>query len=155
MGALSLAWIGLGRELTRAPGVSLGELRIVGALWCLPLLLAPAVFTRDLYSYFAQGTILHVGLSPYHNPPIVLGQLGHQRVLDAVSPFWRHTTAPYGPLFLGLVSVLVGVIGSNLIAAVVILRLVEVAAGALLLSPYLGLLGRSEPTRPRRCGLPA
>lgn len=149
VGALSLAWLGLGRELTRRPRPSLNQLRLVGLAWCLPLMLAPAVFSRDLYSYLAQGTILHLGFSPYHNAPIVLAHLGHQRVLDAVSPFWRHTTAPYGPLFLGLVSLMVGVIGSNLIAAVIILRLVEVGA-AIVLAYFVPRLARALGADPAR-----
>lgn len=123
MGALSLAWLGLGRSLERA---SLGELRLIGALWCLPLLLAPALFSRDVYSYLAQGALLHLGLSPYHNVPAVLGRLGHQQLLGAVSPFWRHTTAPYGPLFLGLVSLVAT--RASLVAGILILRLATVAA---------------------------
>ena len=85
-----------------------------------------------MYSYLAQGTILHLGLDPYHVAPIVLGRLGHAQVLRAVSPFWRHTTAPYGPLFLGLVSVIAGITGSHLVAGILLVRLLEVVGVGLL-----------------------
>ena len=92
------------------------------ALWIAPLALAPPLFSRDLYSYLAQGTLLHLGHSPYHVAPVALAGLGHGHVLDAVSPFWRHTTAPYGPLFLELVSLVVGITGRHLIAGVLLAR---------------------------------
>jgi alpha-1,6-mannosyltransferase len=49
-----------------------------------------------------------------------------------VSPFWRHTTAPYGPLFLGVMSAIVTVTGSHLTAGVLVIRAVELAAVLLL-----------------------
>jgi alpha-1,6-mannosyltransferase len=138
MAVLSIAWLGLGRDL--AP---LRALWLVGAVWCLPLLVAPALFSRDVYSYLAQGTILHLGLSPYHHAPAALGP---GRLLSAVDPFWRHTTAPYGPLFLGLASPLAG---ANLIVSVVLLRLLEVAAVVLLgyLVPRLARTLGADPAR--------
>jgi hypothetical protein len=155
MGALAVAWLGLGRDWrglgrdsrglgrdsrgpgrdsrglgrdSRGPGrdSSLHRLWLIAAAWCLPLLVAPALFSRDVYSYLAQGTILHLGLSPYQHAPAVLG---HGPVLGAVDPFWRHTTAPYGPVFLGLVSL---VAGASPTFAVVVLRLLEVAGVGLL-----------------------
>jgi hypothetical protein len=89
------------------------------------------MFSRDVYSYLAQGTILHLGHNPYHVAPAALGRLGHQHVLDAVSPFWRHTTAPYGPLFLELVSAIVGITGQHLIGAVLLCKLLDVIGVAL------------------------
>ncbi len=143
MAAVALAWLGLGRGLER---VSLAELRAIGALWCAPLLLAPALFSRDVYSYLAQGAILHLGLSPYHHAPAVLGQLGHGHLLSAVSPFWRLTTAPYGPLFLAPVSLLAN---AGLHLSVVLLRLAEVVAVALLayLAPRLARALGGDPAR--------
>ncbi len=110
--ALTVAWLGLGRR-AQVDVLRPRTLWIVGALWALPLFLAAPVFSRDVYSYLAQGTILHLGHNPYHDQPVILGQLGHQHVLAAVDPFWQHTTAPYGPLFLELVSWIVGATGSH------------------------------------------
>lgn len=146
---LSVAWLGLGTRLAPCRGVRPFELWAVGALWCLPLVLGPALFSRDVYSYLAQGEIVHLGLSPYRDAPIVLSHLGHAHLLDAVSPFWRRTTAPYGPLFLALVSLVVTVSGSNLILGVLLLRVVELA-GIVLLAVFVprlaGPLG-ADPSR--------
>lgn len=92
--ALFAAWLGLAR---RAPWH-------VGLLWCVPLLLTAPLFSQDAYSYLGQGTLVHLGLDPYTQTPAVLAQHGQTHVLNAISPFWRHTTAPYGPLFLWIVS---------------------------------------------------
>jgi alpha-1,6-mannosyltransferase len=148
MGALSGAWLGMGRCLRGARRPTLAELRLLAVAWCLPLLLAPALFSHDVYSYLAQGTILHLGLSPYHHAPAILGGLGHQHLLTAVSPFWRHTTAPYGPLFLGLVSLVAGT-GSSLVAGVVLLRVLELVGVALLayLVPRLARALGADPAR--------
>src|SRR6202042_3816823 len=96
----------------------------------------------DVYSYLAQGTILHVGLNPYHDTPAVLAAHGGGHVLNAVSPFWRHTTAPYGPLFLGAVSVIVAITGSHLIAGVLLIRALELV-GLVLLAVYVPRLAQS------------
>jgi alpha-1,6-mannosyltransferase len=147
--ALSVAWLGLGRVLARPGGVRPLQLWIVGALWLLPLALGPALFSHDVYSYLAQGTILHLGLSPYHETPSVLGQLGHAHVLAAVSPFWRHTTAPYGPLFLALISLIASISGSNLILGVLLIRLL-LLAGIALLVVFVPRLARVLGTDPSR-----
>ena len=147
--ALSGAWLGLGRVLDRAGGVRQFELWIVGVLWLTPLAVGPALFSRDVYSYLAQGTILHLGLSPYHDTPVVLGHLGHAHLLQAVFPFWRHTTAPYGPLFLALISLIVSITGSHLIAGVLLVR-ITLLAGIGLLAVFIPRLARALGADPVR-----
>jgi hypothetical protein len=144
MAVLCAAWLALGRVMP-----SRRALVWIAAAWMLPLALAPPLFSRDLYSYLAQGLILHLGLSPYHTTPAALGGLGHQHVLDAVSPFWRHTTAPYGPLFLWLLSLVTAIAGSHLVAGVLLARALELV-GAALLAIYLPALARSMGTDTRR-----
>jgi hypothetical protein len=144
MAVLSGAWLGLGTAL---PGRR--AILAIAVAWALPLLLAPPLFSRDVYSYLAQGTILHLGHNPYRSAPQLLATLGRPHVLAAVSPFWRGTTAPYGPLFLGLVSVIVGVIGSNLVLGVIVIRLVE-CSGLVLLAVFVPWLTRQLGTDARR-----
>jgi hypothetical protein len=149
MGALSAAWLGLGRVLAGPRGVRQVELWIIGALWLVPLALGPALFSRDVYSYLAQGTILHLGLSPYHDAPVVLGHLGHAHLLQAVSPFWRHTTAPYGPLFLALISLIASISGSNLIVGVLLVR-ITLLLGIVLLVVFIPRLAAALGADPVR-----
>ena len=132
MAALAVAWLGI--ALSTGAGGSLSRRRatLIGLVWVVPLALAPPLFSRDVYSYLAQGTILHLGHDPYNQPPVVLARLGRGHTLAAVSPFWRHTTAPYGPLFLELVSLIVGICGSHLIAGVLLCRVLDLIGLALL-----------------------
>jgi hypothetical protein len=143
MAAVVLAWVLLG-ALGRAATMRPQELWLIAGLWALPLALGAPLFSHDVYSYLAQGTIAHAGLNPYHRPPTVLAHLGHGHVLSAVSPFWRHTTAPYGPLFVALVGLLVGVTGSHLIAGALAVRGLELIG--------LGLLAMAVARLARRFG---
>jgi hypothetical protein len=149
LAALCLAWLGLGRRLSRSPGTKPWQLALIGALWCLPLVFGPALFSHDVYSYMAQGEILHLGLNPYHHAPDVLARFGHPHLLATVSPFWRTTTSPYGPLFLGLASLIAAVVGSHLILGVILMRLLEVA-GVVLLALFVPRLARAVGTDPAR-----
>jgi alpha-1,6-mannosyltransferase len=147
--ALCVAWLGWGYSLRRSPDVSLKALWIVGAAWCLPFLLGPPLFSRDVYSYIAQGTLVHLGHSPYHDLPTALAHLGKRHVLDGVDPFWRKTTAPYGPLFLGAVSPIVGVSGTHLALGVMLVRLFDVV-GIVILAIFVPRLARALGGEPRR-----
>jgi len=144
MAVLCGAWLALGRAVP-----SRRALLTIAAAWMAPLALAPPLFSRDVYSYLAQGLILHLGHSPYHTAPAALAGLGHRHVLDAVSPFWSHTTAPYGPLFLGLVSLITAAVGDHLVAGVLLTRALELA-GAVLLAVYVPRLARSMGSDARR-----
>ena len=71
-------------------------------------------------------------------------------MLDTVSPFWRHTTAPYGPSFLGARRAWSRrVVGSHLIAGVLLLRAVELV-GVILLAVFVPRLARSLGADPAR-----
>ncbi len=149
--ALCLAWLAIGRRLAaRAPdGGSVRSLLVTGALWCIPLLLAPSLFSRDLYSYLADGALLHHGLDPYTHAPDALGVLGQGHALNAVSPFWRHTTAPYGPAFVGVASLIAGAVGQHLVGGVLLLRAVELL-GVALLAVFVPRLARRHGADPAR-----
>ena len=146
MALLCAAWLGLGR---RAVGDDTRWLLTIAAVWLAPLALGPALFSHDVYSYLAQGTLLHLGRNPYHSSPAELIHLGRGHVLAAVSPFWRHTTAPYGPLFLGLASLVVAVTGSHLIAGVLVMRGLELV-GVALLAVFVPRLARTLGADPAR-----
>jgi alpha-1,6-mannosyltransferase len=142
--ALYVAWLALGRL-----AVTTGQLRIVGATWCLPLLITAPLFSQDAYSYLAQGTLVHLGIDPYTHAPAALAQAGQTHVLSAVDPFWRHTTAPYGPLFLWIVSGIVALTGSHLILGVLLIRLLDVGGLVLLavFAPRLASALGADPAR--------
>lgn len=95
LGLAGWAWLELVRWVRHTDGP--GRLALVTrttASWCAPLLLAPPLFSRDGWSYAAQGVMVHLGHSPYDVGPAVLAG----PVVEAVDPLWMDTPAPYGPL---------------------------------------------------------
>ena len=149
---LCVAWLGLGRELGvrgSRPAVRPRDLVLVGALWSLPLALGPALFSLDMYSYLAQGSLLAHGLNPYQVAPNALAHWHETGLLSAVSTNWRHTTAPYGPVFLAIAGAIAGVAGSHVTLGVTLLRLPELAGLGLLAAfvPRLARVLGADPVR--------
>ncbi len=139
------AWVRLGRHVV-AGRVGARPVLVAAACWIAPLVLSPPVFTRDVFSYLAQGTIPLRGFDPYAVGPIVLGM---QDVVQNVHPFWQTTPAPYGPLFIMLAKGVAAVAGSNMILGVILMRLVLMVGLALLVWSLPGLvrhLGGHLPT---------
>ncbi|WP_250035684.1 polyprenol phosphomannose-dependent alpha 1,6 mannosyltransferase MptB [Paractinoplanes maris] len=137
---LLLAWWWLGRL---SPG---GDIRAVWttlALWAAPLLIAPPMFSRDVYSYLAQGLMVGEGLDVYRAGPSALGGF----FAEQVPAIWQHTPSPYGPVFLLLSAVVVAPIGGHLLTGVIAMRLVAVA-GLALLAYVLPTLAREAGVRP-------
>ncbi len=99
LGLLGLAWLQLLRHVSpRDAGAGAAQrvatVRWAAALWTAPLLLAPPLFSRDGWSYAAQGALTALDLSPYiWGPGILDGP-----IVEAVDPRWMATPAPYGPL---------------------------------------------------------
>ncbi len=99
----------------------------VGALWALPLMIALPMHSRDAYSYVAQGWLLGHGLSPYE---VTSGAAGTVGLLVGIH--WHQTTSVY-PGFALLVFEGVDALWSpHVLGMIVGLRLVNVAAMALL-----------------------
>lgn len=94
------------------------------AAWVLPIMFTAPLFTQDIYSYLAQGAIVARGMDPYAAGPADL--LGPEDPLARSVPFiWSHSPSPYGPVALGLASmvsrltadsIIFGVIGHRLIS---------------------------------------
>jgi hypothetical protein len=148
MGAITVAWLALGWH-ARSPVMTPRMLWIIGLAWSVPLLILAPVFSRDVYSYLGQGTILHLGHNPYNDPPIILGQLGHRQVLNAIDPFWQNTTAPYGPLFLGVVAAIVTGTGQHVVLGAQMLKLLGLV-GLGLLAVFTPRLARAQGADPVR-----
>ncbi|MCZ9342600.1 polyprenol phosphomannose-dependent alpha 1,6 mannosyltransferase MptB, partial [Streptomyces sp. TRM76130] len=62
---------------------------------------------------------------------------------DEVAPLWRHTGAPYGPVFIGVSAVLSGLTRGELPAGVAGMRLVALAGVALMALALARLARRS------------
>jgi alpha-1,6-mannosyltransferase len=122
-------WYGLIRTLQQVEGVPVRKLVAVMALWIVPLLLAPPLFSKDIYSYAAQGEMMSHHISPYHYGPGVLGAAPSVALVD---PLWKNTPVPYGPLFMETDGLLTSASTHNELADLVLLRLLAVAGVALM-----------------------
>jgi alpha-1,6-mannosyltransferase len=141
---LLLAWWWYGRVTRGAEAdESCGTAWRTLALWVAPMLLAPPLFSRDVYSYLAQGLMIDSGLDVYRHGPAVLGGT----FADQVPAIWQHTPSPYGPVFLIVAEVVAGVLRSHLLLGVIAMRLVAVA-GLALLAGSVPILARSAGVRP-------
>ncbi len=93
LGLLAHAWLELCRSASR-DDLDLGLPRRAAVWWSVPLLLAPPLFSRDGWSYAAQGVLVRVGLSPYEHGPVILDG----PIAEAVDVRWLATMTPYGPV---------------------------------------------------------
>jgi alpha-1,6-mannosyltransferase len=119
LGLVIWAWIRLGRMVHNRHVGSLAVLIAIAA-WTLPLLLSPPLFSKDIYSYLAQGQLALHGFNPYLVGPAALPS----PLSDNVSWVWQNTPAPYGPLFILLSKTVVWATNGSIIGGVVVMRLV-------------------------------
>lgn len=136
---LARAWLGLLAELRRRPSSPLRWVVALVGAWSLPLMIAPPLFSRDVYSYAADGAMARAGLDPYRLGPVALGP---GTFLHMVDPVWRTTPAPYGPLFLALAR-WSATLGSSEVGTVALLR-AEALAGVVLAGIGLVVLARAN-----------
>jgi alpha-1,6-mannosyltransferase len=122
------AWLWLGRRAL-AGDASDYVMVASAAFWLTPLLLSVPLFSRDTYSYLAQGALLRDGLDPYAVGPID----NPNPLLDNVSPIWTITTAPYGPAFIMIARLVTMLVGNHVIVGTMLLRLCMLPGLALLI----------------------
>jgi hypothetical protein len=137
------AWLAVGAE-ARAGRLRVGWAWALLALWGLPLLLGVPLFSRDLYSYVAQGQLAHLGHDPYAATP---ADLGPGPVLSSVASVWRHTASPYGPLFVAASRAVGAWAGPGLVAQILAYRALELIGVALVMAglPALARQGGADP----------
>jgi hypothetical protein len=126
---LMRVWVRLANVCFRHPGAPIRKLKWILVLWILPMLAIAPIFSRDVYSYAAQGEMMTRHLSPYKLGP---GQLGSGPFPNAVDPLWTNVPSAYGPLFLAVDGWIAALTGHSALWTVVSLRLLEVLAVVIL-----------------------
>ncbi|WLP93298.1 polyprenol phosphomannose-dependent alpha 1,6 mannosyltransferase MptB [Gordonia sp. NB41Y] len=153
---LVVAWLLLGRFAVGRFGVEVlhgrsPERRMTRAqadrtllVWIAPIIVAPPLLSKDVYSYLAQSAIAYHGMDPYKVSP--LRGLGVENVLTRSVPnLWRDTPAPYGPFFLWIGKGITAVTGDSITAAIFLHRVVALIG--------LALIVWALPRLARRCGV--
>ncbi|HEY2207144.1 MAG TPA: polyprenol phosphomannose-dependent alpha 1,6 mannosyltransferase MptB [Pseudonocardia sp.] len=134
LGLVVWAWVMLGRAVL-AHRVRARAVLTSALLWVLPMLVSPPLFTRDPFSYLADGALPLRGFDPYAvGPDVLTGPIP-----DNVHWFWHETPAPYGPLFIAAAKAVVSLTGENMIAGVVLMRLTMAVGLVLFVAALPGL----------------
>lgn len=151
MVVLVLCWLLLGRYVLgsdlrgrRVGRMDRAVLDGVIASWAIPLSLAPPMFSKDVYSYLAQGAIAATLPDPYALGPVSALGATHPLTLN-VPDIWRDTPNQYGPLFLGVQKAVYALTGDHVIAGTALHRVVAVLG--------ILMLGWSVPRLAERCGV--
>ena len=143
MAALGVAWLGLG-ALARRGSLTRPRALVAFLAWATPLYAGAPLFSRDIYSYIAQGKLAAAGLNPYSVAP---SSLPHDALYYSLAVVWRHTPSPYGPLFVLLTHASARLAGSSLIGLILVFRALELtglALGAWALTSIATRLGANE-----------
>ena len=141
---MALAWLMLGRFALGPRRMSRSQLDRTLLVWMVPLLIAPPMYSKDVYSYLAQSQIARIGLNPYKVGPAPGLGLDHVFTLSVPS-LWRETPAPYGPLFLWIGRGISRITGENIVGAVLFHRLIVLIG--------VGLIVWATPRLAQRCGV--
>jgi hypothetical protein len=146
---LTRSWLAILRLLRSSPGTQVKWVIAVIAIWLVPLLLAPPLFSRDVFSYAAQGEMVSRHIDPYRYGPGVLGATPFNNLAGSL---WANTPSPYGPVFLALDGVTTTLSGHHVLADVLLLRLVALVGLALVVAS-LPTLARSAGVDPAQAVL--
>jgi hypothetical protein len=120
------AWLVVGVDALRGRITGLRTMYITLIAWCLPLLAAPPLFSRDVYSYYMQGRLQLAG----HNPYLSGVSLVPGWFRSGVDPLWADAPTPYGPIFLQIEKSIAVISGDSSLLAAYLLRFVAVAGVA-------------------------
>ncbi|MFE2760040.1 polyprenol phosphomannose-dependent alpha 1,6 mannosyltransferase MptB [Streptomyces halstedii] len=126
--ALVVAWWLYGRT-----GAGVRHTLVTLVWWTAPFVLAPPLYSADVYSYLAQGTMVLEGHDVYSVGPSVLDPAGPGGDAAAsVGGHWTDTPAPYGPFFLILARGTAWLTGGTIVPGVLLMRLIALGALALI-----------------------
>lgn len=128
---------------TGAGVISLSMIRRTFLAWTLPILFSAPMFTQDIYSYLANGSIIAHGLDPYSGGPIDI--LGTQNHLARSVPFiWSHSPSPYGPVALGIAAIISIITNDSIVAGVLGHRVVSLLGVGIMAWAVVQLAKRSR-----------
>lgn len=116
-------------------------------LWIAPIIIAPPLLSKDIYSYLAQSAIAYIGKDPYTVSPLNGLPPDHPlyELAGSVPNIWKDTPAPYGPLFLWLGQHITALTGDNITVGIFLHRMLALAGVAMIVWAL--------PRLARRCGV--
>jgi alpha-1,6-mannosyltransferase len=139
MVALLIAWFWLLQVRLRTTTLSWSQTIGIFFAWTLPMLVVAPIFSRDVYTYAAQGEMMSHHISPYAYGPGVMGT--GTAFTTLADPIWWQSPSPYGPLFLRIDGSIVSLSGHSVLMSVVLLRLLALI-GVVLAAIGAGFIAR-------------
>jgi alpha-1,6-mannosyltransferase len=136
---LLFSWFWLLQVRLRSKTVSWSQTIGVFIAWTLPMLVVAPIFSRDVYTYAAQGEMMSHHISPYAYGPGVMGT--GTAFTTLADPIWWQSPSPYGPLFLRIDGSIVSLSGHSVLMSVVLLRLLALI-GVVLAAIGVGFIAR-------------
>ena len=115
------SWYEVVRTLRRRPATPVRRVAAIMVAWAVPVLAMPPLFSRDVYSYAAQGEMVSRGINPYVQGPSALGLNPFLRLVD---PIWQDARAPYGPAWERLAGWIVQLARHDVVASIAGFRVV-------------------------------
>ena len=131
------AWLRLGHTIRTRRVTNGRRLNRLAWWWGTPMALAPVLFSRDVYSYIAQSRLLPHGLDPYVYGTGVFDTF----FTDGADWIWKTSPAPYGPLWMGLSSLVYRLTGAQAIWSLLAFRFLAIV-GVFLIAVFLPRLAR-------------
>lgn len=129
------AWLVVGIDALHGKILQIETIYFSLAAWLLPILAAPPLFSRDVYSYFMQGKMQLTGNNPYESGVSVVSGWFQ----SGVDPLWGDAPTPYGPVFLLIEKAIAAVSQDSSLAASYLFRFTSILGVAFicLSIPYL------------------
>lgn len=137
------AWLVVGIDALHEKITQPATVVLTFTSWCFPLLAAPPLFSRDVYSYYMQGRMQLAGFNPYETGVSVVDGWFQ----SGVDPLWGDAPTPYGPAFLLIERVVAFISGESAMVASYLFRLVSLI-GVGLMMIYVPRLARQHGINP-------
>lgn len=143
--ALTREWFRLGQKIGEWDARARVWVRRAVLCWMTPLLFAFPLFSRDVYSYFAQGRVYDAGMNPYDSGVSTVNNFFQY----GADPLWSEAPPPYGPVFLSIEGLVVRLAGTSPDLAFYLFRAVALV-GVALVAVFLPKLARMHGVNPTR-----
>ncbi len=138
LAVLLQAWLLIGSDLFHRDAWPVRQLQWVLLMWIVPLIVAPPLFSRDVYSYYAQGRLFETGADPTTTG---VGNLPGWFDIGA-DPMWTESPTPYGPSFLMVERTISSIAHPNAYLAGIFFRLASLV-GVAFMAIYLPKLAKA------------
>ena len=136
-------WLVVGIDALHGKILKIETIYLSLTAWLVPLLIAPPLFSRDVYSYFMQGKMQLAGNNPYDSGVSVIPGWFQ----SGVDPLWGDSPTPYGPVFLLIEKAVAAMSQDSSLAASYLFRLTSLF-GVLLICASIPHLARAHGVNP-------